>query len=167
MGDMNSRQTNQMREARIFSIVELLVGTLLLLTFLATAGCRTGNADAQQLAGPVEAVQQEYRLRTALVYGRMAFVGAGGDIDGVVNPELTIVAGEPVRIILENGDGMMHDLAIPGLQVQTATTMREGSQEAVIFTAGAPGTFPYFCTVSGHRQAGMAGIVTVTEEKWQ
>lgn len=139
----------------------LLGWAILLLTTLAATGCSVGNAEGQSLAGPGADVSQEFRLRTAMVDGRMAFVGVGGEIDGAVNPELVVAAGEPVRLILENGDGMMHDLAIPGLGVQTATTMRRNSEVEVTFTVERAGTYLYYCTVSGHRQAGMEGVFTI------
>jgi nitrite reductase (NO-forming) len=67
-----------------------------------------------------------------------------------------------VRITLENGDGMMHDLAIPDLHVQTATALSEDSVVEVTFRPTESGSYVYFCTVSGHRQAGMEGTLVVT-----
>ena len=47
-----------------------------------------------------------YRLRTELAEGKMAFVGLGGDIEGVVNPTLRVNDGDVVQVSLINNDGI-------------------------------------------------------------
>ncbi len=47
-----------------------------------------------------------FRLRTELAEGKMAFVGVGGEIEGVVNPTLRVAQGDIVQIGLVNGDGI-------------------------------------------------------------
>ncbi|QLQ04660.1 MAG: hypothetical protein HZY76_00165 [Anaerolineae bacterium] len=71
-------------------------------------------------------------------------------------------AGERVRIELHNGDGVTHDLALPGLGRQTPLVMGKESVTALTFTAEASGVYTYLCSVSGHRQAGMEGRLLVT-----
>ena len=39
-----------------------------------------------------------FSLRSELAEGKMAFVGVGGDIDGVVNPTLRVAEGDIVQI---------------------------------------------------------------------
>src|SRR2546425_11440887 len=46
-----------------------------------------------------------FRLRTELAEGKLAFVGVGGDIEGVVNPTLRVAQGDIGQIGLVNGDG--------------------------------------------------------------
>lgn len=127
----------------------------------AAAGCSPEGADGQSRAG-ADGIAHDYRLRTDVVEGRMVFMGVGGVIDGLVNPDLAIVAGENARITLENGDGMMHDLAIPDLHIQTATAVSKDSVVEVMFSAPEAGTYVYYCTVSGHRQAGMEGLLVAS-----
>ena len=43
-----------------------------------------------------------FRLRTELADGKLAFVGIGGDIEGVVNPTLRVVEGVVVQVGLVN-----------------------------------------------------------------
>ena len=43
----------------------------------------------------------------------MAFVGVGGDIEGVVNPTLRVNTGDVVQIGLVNNDGIEHDVVFP------------------------------------------------------
>jgi nitrite reductase (NO-forming) len=59
-----------------------------------------------------------FRLRTALADGKLAFVGVGGDLDGVVNPTLRFSEGAVVQIDLLNDDGIEHDLSFPDLACQ-------------------------------------------------
>jgi nitrite reductase (NO-forming) len=113
-------------------------------------------------SGPI-AAGQDYTLQSAMRDGRMVYVGVGGTIDGVVNPELSAQAGTRARVTLVNGDGMAHDFSIGGLGVKTPLISAKGSTTEAIFSvmAGQAGTYDYFCTVSGHRLAGMAGKFVV------
>jgi nitrite reductase (NO-forming) len=95
--------------------------------------------------------------------GKMVFAGVSGEIDGVVNPDLIVPPGSTVHLTLINGDGMPHDLVVPDLNVHTAITMAKGDVVEVVFEADAAGEFVYYCTISGHRQAGMEGKLIVTE----
>jgi nitrite reductase (NO-forming) len=140
--------------------------TLLLFALLAITGCATQGADAAQgnnsgLEAAVEA--SDFTLETALVNGRMAFVGRGGTIDGVANPDLHAAAGDDLLITLVNQDGMAHDLAIPQLGVKSSLVSSEDSFASVRLTLGEDreGVFVYYCTVPGHRQAGMEGRLVV------
>lgn len=91
----------------------------------------------------------------------MAYIGVGGAIDGQVNPDLTVQAGQRVRIAIVNGDGVSHDLALPDLGRQTAAVMGKENTSALTFTASEAGVYAYVCTVAGHRQAGMEGRLVV------
>ncbi len=117
---------------------------------LAPGGCR-----AQPL-GPDE-IDIDFTLKTDMVDGRMIFVGAGGEIDGLTNPDLVAGAGDTARVVLVNDDGIPHDFAIPELYVQTQLTADRDQSTFVVFEAGESGSYTYFCTVSGHRQMGMEG----------
>ena len=70
----------------------------------------------------VEAAPQivEYSVRTKIGGDpTMAFVGVGGDIEGVVNPELKANVGDTVRITVVNGDPVLHDFKIDEFGVAT------------------------------------------------
>ena len=54
-----------------------------------------------------------FQLRTELAQGKLAFVGMGGDIEGVVNPTLRVAEGAIVQVGLVNGDGIEHDVDFP------------------------------------------------------
>jgi nitrite reductase (NO-forming) len=58
-------------------------------------------------------------LRIDVAEGKLVFIGVGGGIDGVVNPELHVAPNSVVQITLVNGDGAQHDWAIPDLGAKT------------------------------------------------
>jgi nitrite reductase (NO-forming) len=91
----------------------------------------------------------------------MHFVGVGGDIDGVVNPELVVNLGDTVKLTVINGAAVMHDLVIDEFNVSSGEMLDEGQTVTVEFVADKPGTFYYYCSVPGHRQIGMEGILRV------
>lgn len=132
----------------------LFLITLFCTALLTLTGC-VKQADA-------EAISQTFTLRTGIVDGRMAFIGVGGVIDGVANPDLAVHHGERVRIDIVNGDGVSHDLALPDLAAKTPVVSAKEQSVGVTFTAGASSVYAYLCTVAGHRQAGMEGRLVVT-----
>ena len=102
-----------------------------------------------------------YRLRTELAEGKMAFVGVGGDIEGVVNPTLRVAVGDVVQVGIINGDGVEHDLQFPEFKAATDRVNRKGASSVTVFRADKAGEFAYFCSLPGPRQAGMEGKFVV------
>jgi nitrite reductase (NO-forming) len=102
-----------------------------------------------------------FRLRTELAEGKMAFVGVGGDIEGVVNPTLRVAEGDVVQLGLINGDGVEHDVVLPDFKAATDRVNRKGASSVTVFRADKSGEFAYFCSLPGHRQAGMEGKIVV------
>lgn len=104
----------------------------------------------------------EYTLRT--IIGQtppFAYIGVGGDIDGVINPDLTANVGDTVRITLINGDPVLHDLKIDEFNVFTGELVQAEQSATVEFVADQPGNFEYYCTVPGHREVGMKGLLRI------
>jgi len=91
----------------------------------------------------------------------MVFIGVDGEIDGMVNPNLVVNAGDTVRIVLVNGDNLPHDFSAPDLNVQTSLITTKGQKADPVFQADQAGEFVYYCTVAGHRQMGMEGKLIV------
>ncbi len=60
-----------------------------------------------------------FRLRTELADGKMAFVGVGGPIEGIVNPPLRVAEGDVVQVTLINNDGVEHDVVFPSSSAGT------------------------------------------------
>jgi nitrite reductase (NO-forming) len=78
----------------------------------------------------------EYTLR--MVIGQtppMAFIGVGGDIDGVINPELKANVGDTVKITVVNGDPVLHDMTIDEFGVTTGQLTQQDQQAVIEFVA--------------------------------
>ena len=111
----------------------------------------------------------EYTLVGQIGTQGFEWVGVGGEIDGVRNPELTAAVGDVVRVTIMSADGMEHDFAIPDLAVDSELTTGAGEEGAVTvtFEVTQAGTFVYLCTVPGHAVPdagfGMFGDFVVSE----
>ena len=73
--------------------------------------------------------------------------------------ELTIPANTDVQVTVVNSGVLQHDLTIDELKVQTKT-LNGGDSDTVTINAPA-GTYEYYCSVPGHKEAGMVGTLTV------
>jgi nitrite reductase (NO-forming) len=121
---------------------------VLLVAFVATA-CGGASGSAEQAVS--------YALTTGLVDGQMAFIGVGGDIDGVINPTLKANVGDTVNIQLTSGEGAQHDIAFPDFDAASEPVSGQGKSVELSFLADKGGSFGYYCVVAGHREAGMVG----------
>ena len=102
-------------------------------------------------------VDREYKLEATM----LGFRGIEGAIDGIRNPTLTALTGETVRITIVNGELMVHDIALEKLGVKSAQILDRGVSTSITFVAKASDT--YYCTVPGHRAAGMQGRLEVSD----
>ncbi|WP_209538325.1 copper-containing nitrite reductase [Billgrantia sulfidoxydans] len=102
-----------------------------------------------------------YTLRTAVADGKLVFVGDKGDIKDVINPDLHAPVGAVVQINLINGDGAMHDIALPEFGVDSDDISGQGAATAVAFRVDEEGNFEYLCSIPGHKAAGMVGNLIV------
>ncbi len=102
-----------------------------------------------------------FTLQTGIAEGKLVFIGVGGDIEGVVNPTLKVEPDAVVQITLVDGDGAQHDIAFPDFNSKSDLITGQGSSTTIVFRADKQGSFSYFCTVPGHRQAGMEGLIEV------
>ncbi|HEX5513430.1 MAG TPA: copper-containing nitrite reductase [Gammaproteobacteria bacterium] len=102
-----------------------------------------------------------FTLRTGIADGKLVFIGDAGNIKGKINPDLSVAEGSVVQINLVNGDGAVHDIALPDFQVDSDDISGKGSSTAVVFRVGKAGEFKYICSLPGHVQAGMIGKLIV------
>ena len=136
----------------------------------AAAAPATGKAEAPAAADPSVPAgyipDVKYTLRSGIAEGRMVFIGFGGTIDGVVNPDLKAAAGDVVQVTLINGEGAAHNIVFaqqgPNGQDLASEQVREkGSSTSAVFRAKTAGIMAYFCSLPGHRLAGMEGKVAI------
>jgi nitrite reductase (NO-forming) len=102
-----------------------------------------------------------FTLKTGVANGKMSYIGQGGSIDGQADPVLTVHQGDIVQITLINGDGAEHDIALPQLKTGSQHVTSPGASSAIVFHADDIGTFTYLCTIMGHRDSGMQGMLKV------
>jgi putative membrane-bound dehydrogenase-like protein len=125
------------------------------LIVLACTGDRlAGQTPAARASGPAD---REYTLESTM----LGYRGVGGEIDGIRNPTLWAITGETVRITIVNGELMVHDIAMEKLDLRSAQILDKGASASITFKAGASDT--YYCTLPGHRAAGMEGRLDVSD----
>ena len=108
----------------------------------------------------------EIQLVTVLTDEGFAYIGKGGQIDNVKNPVIRAKVGDVVKItiIKEDVDGIEHDFYIDGFNAHVSQHVKKkGDIAEIIFKAEKPGRYSYYCTVPGHREAGMEGLIIVEE----
>lgn len=103
--------------------------------------------------------------------------------------QLEVMTGQPIKVTFRNEGALEHDFSIMKLplsgevmstqmegemaghdddmhnmaeepEVHVAARMNGGSN-VLQFTPAEPGTYEYYCTVAGHKEAGMVGALTV------
>ncbi len=89
------------------------------------------------------------------------FLGVGGTIDGVRNPQLNVTLGDSVTITITDKVSTGHNLYVEGYNAQSPDVVAVGATASVQFTANQQGTFAYYCAMPGHRQLGMEGKLVV------
>lgn len=81
--------------------------------------------------------------------------------DGSRNPTLKANKGDRVRIKITNGELMTHDISLEKMGLKSKVIIEKGTSTSLVFKAVENDT--YFCSVPGHRAAGMVGSFEVVE----
>jgi uncharacterized cupredoxin-like copper-binding protein len=74
--------------------------------------------------------------------------------------QLRVRAGQTVNLALANRGAILHDVTIPVLGFQLVA--QPGQRAVGALTPTTPGTYEFYCSVPGHREAGMIGRLVVT-----
>ncbi len=98
-------------------------------------------------------VDFEYRLEASML-GYFAKNGAR-------NPTLKASKGSTVRITIVNTELMTHDIALEKMGLKSKAVNEKGQSASITFKAEKSDT--YYCTVPGHRAAGMVGKLEVVD----
>jgi uncharacterized cupredoxin-like copper-binding protein len=103
---------------------------------------------------------------------------------GFTPAQITVAAGQPVELTFQNTGAVEHDWSVREIDLvgNPAATEESGGghmmgdmhdapklhvaagpagQGKLTFTPSKPRTYEFFCTVAGHKQAGMVGTLTV------
>jgi nitrite reductase (NO-forming) len=96
-------------------------------------------------------------LKTGIKDGRMVYL----DEKGTVNPTLKGRVGDTIELTITSGEGAQHDIVIDGVM---KSPMFDGRSKPtkVTFKLTQSGKFTYYCSVPGHKQIGMEGLLEVT-----
>jgi len=125
---------------------------------------KAGTEIAKEEASPVEAEPETESAPKPQATAK----GPGGTLQLAASPteiafdttELTSKPGE-VTIDFDNPAAIEHDVAIEqeGKEIAKSELITEGKTSVSVDLA--PGTYTFLCTVPGHAEAGMQGVLTV------
>lgn len=88
-------------------------------------------------------------------------IEVGAQISEFTPDEITVKRGEDVAIALTSSD-ILHDFTVDGLNAHVAA--QKGQTREGGLRADKPGEYTFYCSVEGHREAGMTGTLVVTEQ---
>jgi uncharacterized cupredoxin-like copper-binding protein len=75
---------------------------------------------------------------------------------------ITVKSGAPVRLMLTNDGALDHNWVVDSLGGKTLEVdAKPKASTTVEFTPTASGTYEFYCSVPGHREAGMKGTLVV------
>ncbi|MGJ0223655.1 cupredoxin domain-containing protein, partial [Streptococcus pyogenes] len=94
-------------------------------------------------------------LKTGMAGGKMVYM----DDKGAVNPTIKGKVGDTVEITIRSGEGAQHDIVVDELKVRSPMFDGKSQPTKVVFKLTQSGKFTYYCSVPGHRQIGMEGLL--------
>lgn len=74
--------------------------------------------------------------------------------------KLEVEARETVNLVLRNEGAVLHDVTIPALGFRLVAG--PGETAAAALTVPPPGSYGFYCSVPGHREGGMSGILVAS-----
>jgi len=134
---------------------------------LTSAGWATGPMGTRWMMGPGSMSQMHARMKGSGQQGPSAPAPSPGATairvvarDFSLSPsELEIPAGRTVNVTLVNEGDLFHDITIPALGFGLSASSDTSASGAL--TPPNPGRYEFFCSVHGHREAGMSGTLVV------
>ena len=97
-------------------------------------------------------------LKTGMAGGKMVYL----DDKGTANPVIRGNVGDTIELTVASGEGAQHDIVFEGLNVKSAMFDGRSAPAKLSFKLTQSGRFAYFCSVPGHRQIGMEGVLEAT-----
>ena len=124
-----------------------------------------GQPRVDSLVGTEESTDVAFTVQTVAEHGKLLFQGVGGEIDGIINPDLHVPVGANVEITLINADGMPHNIFLPDFSAQSSYVAKIRDQTRIAFEVRdhPTGSYMYYCEVPGHRQAGQKGKLVIIQ----
>jgi nitrite reductase (NO-forming) len=147
---------------RLFAPLPIAIAAIFVMApLVAVAGPTanpTGKAAATQPAATAKQTVHSIVLTTGMAGGKMVYM----DQKATVNPVLRGNVGDTVEITITSGEGAQHDIVFEGLNIKSAMFDGKSPPTKLSFKLMQAGRFTYFCSVPGHRQIGMEGVLEVT-----
>lgn len=144
--------------------------------------CSSSDEETTDAAATTEAVAATAAATTAAAEGTAAAPAAAAstaavefaDIKYSVT-ELTAAAGQPLEIALTNAGVLEHDFTIDEIEGEATVdgksaesgdwdvhvSLPAGGAATLVLTPTKAGTYEFYCSVLGHKEAGMKGTLTV------
>jgi plastocyanin len=137
---------------------------------IALAGCGSSSSTTSSTASTPASSAPTATTSSSATSSTPAPATSGGALSLAASPEgqlkfdttsLTAKAGK-VSLAFTNASSLEHNLTVASSsgQVVGATPTFSGGSKTVSLTLK-PGTYKFYCSVPGHRQAGMEGTLTV------
>jgi plastocyanin len=163
---LQAKGSAKTRSMPIVSILALTVGLIVL------AGCGSSSSSSSSTAASTSTPAETTPTTSSASTPTPAPATSGGSssVKLEANPEgqlayntktLSAKAGK-VSVDFTNSSSLPHNVTIEsssGQQVGATPTFSGGSKSVSVNLK--PGTYKFFCSVPGHRQAGMEGTLTV------
>jgi plastocyanin len=143
---------------------KIWAGLIAVFAAVAVAACG-GSSSSSTTSAPASATTSSATTSSAATAGTSAALALAADPSGQLKftkTTLSAKAGE-VKIEFTNQAALPHNLTIAqgsGGEVAGATPTFQGGTKTLSVKLK-PGTYTFYCSVPGHRQAGMQGTLTV------
>ncbi len=148
--------------SRLFAPIPLAAMALFACApLIGSAGVPKNAPNPPAAAAPAKAVQgtvHKIVLKTGMAGGKMVYL----DDKGNPNPVLRGKVGDTFEITVSSGEGAEHDIVFPELNAQSRHFDGKSGPVKLSVKLTQPGKFAYYCSVPGHRQIGMEGVLEVT-----
>ena len=123
------------------------VAVLLGVAVVVISGCGGGSGNSTSTAGSTEAPAGD----------KIAVLGKEFSYDP---PTLTLKAGQPFTIVLKNTGSIEHDITVDEAKFKLTVPGNNTREKGL--KVDKPGTYEFYCSLPGHKSAGMKGELTVT-----
>ena len=80
---------------------------------------------------------------------------------GYETTTIEVGAGQPFSIQIHNEGVLEHDITFVGLEDEFGLHVQPGEDDMATISLPESGEYVYYCTIPGHREAGMARTLTV------
>jgi nitrite reductase (NO-forming) len=152
--------------ARLLAPIPLAIAALasagpLAIGSLTATAITSAAASAPTGAAAPAASRQAVRkivLKTGIVGGKMVYLDAQGN----VNPVLRGNVGDTLEITISSGEGAEHDIVFPELNAKSKNFSARTGPTVLRVQLSQSGKFTYYCSIPGHRQIGMEGVIEVS-----